>query len=67
MDGEFHQARHVVDVELAHQARAIRVDRLGTQFEARGDFLGAHAFDQERKHLVLPRAEGIDRVFRLRS
>ena len=49
----FHQSRNIVYGELAHQAGTIGVYRLGAEGKASGDFLGPHAFHEEREHPVL--------------
>src|SRR5881394_1942375 len=44
----FDQSRNVVNVELAHQARAIRINGLRAKRESRGDLFRAHTFAQQR-------------------
>jgi len=64
LNGELHQTGDVVDIELAHEAGAIGVDGLGAQFEPRGDFLGANAFDEQCEYLVFAGAESFDGIVR---
>ena len=63
LDGELDQAGDIVDIQLAHQAGAVGVDRFGAEFEAGGDLLGADPFHQQREHLVFAGAQRLQRVF----
>src|SRR4029077_14902141 len=58
-DGIAHQARRFVNIELAHELRAVRLDRLGTDAKLRGDVLGRTALGDELQHLPLPHGESI--------
>ena len=51
----------------ARSAGAVGIHRFGTQFQARGDFLGPNALYQQRKHLVLTCAKGFNWIGRIAS
>ena len=52
-----------MDVEFSHQAGPVGVHRFRTQLQARGDLLSPDSVDQEAEHLVLPRAQCLERIF----
>src|SRR5258705_10146509 len=43
-NGEFHEARQIVDLELRHEAAAISIDALGRDAEKRRDLVAGVAF-----------------------
>src|SRR5579871_6602839 len=57
-----HQTRHVVNVQLLHQAGPISVHRLWAEAQPRGNLLGAHALYQQREDLVFPAAQPIEGI-----
>src|ERR1022692_2232189 len=57
LDGEFDQPYQIVNVELAHQAGAVGVHRLGADIQQIGNLLGAQTVHQVEKHIVLAPAE----------
>jgi len=56
-DGVAHETCRAVNIELAHQPRAVRVRGLGTDAEDRGALLGRVALGDEFEYLTLAHAE----------
>src|SRR2546422_10157779 len=56
-DGVADQTGDVVDVQLLHDARAVKLGGLGGDREQRGDLLGRFVFRHELRALALPRGQ----------
>src|SRR3989440_12923780 len=56
-DGVADQTGDVVDVQLLHDARAVKLGGFGGYREQRGDLLGRFAFGHELRDLALTRGQ----------
>src|SRR5258705_378116 len=61
-DREPHEARHVLDAQLQHEAAAVGIDARRRDAETGADLLARLAGDDEIQNLALARAQALERV-----